>query len=104
MNHREKDEKEVPIWYDIVSILSFAMSGIVNTLANIVLIQLSFLIAFDPLTLSVSHYYMLFFSGFVIIVLIVIGMYVGRTMRLNSWDILHPLSFLKKLKVMISKV
>ncbi|MCL2678510.1 MAG: DUF1361 domain-containing protein, partial [Clostridiales bacterium] len=28
LNHRNNDEKEVPIWYDIVSILAFALSGI----------------------------------------------------------------------------
>lgn len=103
MNHREKDEKNVPIWYDIVSILSFALSGIVNTLANIVLIQLSFLTAFDPLKLTIANYYLLFFSGLGIIFLIVIGIFLGRTIRFNSWDILHPVSFLKKIKTHFAK-
>lgn len=34
LNHRSIENDEVPIWYDIVSTLSFALSGVVNTLAN----------------------------------------------------------------------
>ena len=98
LNHRSTDEKEVPIWYDIVSVLSFALSGIVNTLANIVIIQLSFLVVFDPQALTASNYAALFFSGVGIIFLIVVGIYLGRVIRFNTWDLLRPLSFLKKIK------
>ena len=98
MTHRDVDEKDIPIWYDIVSILSFALSGIINTLVNIVMIQLSFLVAFDPRQLTASNYFALFFSGFGIILLIVIGIYLGRAIRFNSWDILHINSFYNKLK------
>jgi len=98
LNHRDSDEKEVPIWYDITSILSFALSGIVNTLANIVMIQLSFLVVFDPPELTMPDYTILFLSGFGIILLIVIGIYLGRSIRFNSWDILHPASFLEKIQ------
>ena len=103
LTHREEDEREVPIWYDIVSTLSFALSGIVNTLASIALIQLSFLVVFDPLQLTSSDYLMLFLSGFGLILLSVTGIYLGRAIRFNSWDILHPGSFLKKLKSHFSK-
>jgi len=103
LTHRGEDETEVPIWYDIVSVLSFALSGIINTLANIVLIQLSFLVAFDPQNLSALAYTALFFSGFGIILLIVVGIYLGRAVRFNSWDALHLLSFFKKLKSHFSK-
>jgi len=103
LNHRDADEKDVPIWYDIVSVLSFALSGIVNTLTNIVLIQLSFLVAFDPPELTMSEYAVLSLIGAGIILLIVTGIYLGRSIRFNSWDILHPLSFLKKLKAHFAK-
>jgi uncharacterized membrane protein len=98
LTHRSEDEKEVPIWYDIVSVLSFALSGIINVLANIVIIQFSFLVFFDPPTLTMSDYDRLSFIGFVIIFLVVLGIYMGRAIRFNSWDILHISSFLKKLK------
>jgi len=103
LTHRDADEKEVPIWYDIVSVLCFALSGIVNTLANIVIVQLSFLVAFDPLELTAQNYIVLFLSGFVIIFIIVIGIYLGRALRLNSWDVLHPGSLFRKLKVNFQK-
>jgi len=103
LNHRDSDDKDVPIWYDIVSILSFALSGIVNTLANITLVQLSFVVAFDPLILTAVDHAVLFLSGLFIILLIVVGIYLGRIVRFNSWDILHPGSFMKKLKTHFAK-
>jgi len=98
LTHRENDEKEVPIWYDIVSTLAFALSGIINALANIVIIQLSFLVFFDPQGLTTLDYAALFFSGLGLILMIVVGIYLGRVVRLNSWDILHLRSFFGKLK------
>ena len=104
LTHRDEDEKEVPIWYDIVSVLSFALSGIVNTLANIATIQLSFMVIFDPKPSTASVYNtMLFVSAFGIILLIVTGIYLGRAIRFNSWDVLHPMSFFKKLKAYFSR-
>ncbi|MCL2487834.1 MAG: DUF1361 domain-containing protein [Oscillospiraceae bacterium] len=102
LNHRDRDEKEVPIWYDIVSVLSLALSGIVNTLANIAMIQLSFLVAFDPEMLTAGDYAALFASGFGLILLIVTGIYLGRAVRFNSWDVLHPGAFFKKCKTHFS--
>ena len=103
LTHRDVDEKEVPIWYDIVSVLSFTLSGIVNTLASILIVQLSFLVAFDPKELTAISYFVLFLSGFLIILLIVTGIYLGRVIRFNSWDVLHLQSFFKKLKTHFSK-
>jgi uncharacterized membrane protein len=98
LTHRAEDEKEVPIWYDIVSVLSFALSGIVNTLLNIVLIQFAFIIYFDPPQVSAADHFILFSSGFGILLLMVIGVYLGRSIRFNSWDIVHIGSFVKKLR------
>lgn len=104
LTHRDEDEKEVPIWYDIVSVLSFSLSGIVNTLANIAVIQLSFMIIFDPKPSAASVYNtVLFVSAFGIILFIVTGIYLGRAIRFNSWDVLHPGSFFKKLKAHFSR-
>lgn len=96
LTHRDQDTKPVPIWYDIVSITSFALSGIVNTLANIVIIQFIGIIIIDP---NVNHIYFtaLVVSGIIINMLVSIGVYLGRTIRFNSWDILHITSFIRKL-------
>lgn len=98
LNHRASDEHEVPMWYDIVSVLSFALSGIANTLLNIVLVQLSFLVALDPQRLTARNYAELFLIGLLIIIPVVIGIYLGRVARFNSWDVLHPRMFFTKLK------
>jgi len=102
LTHRNEDEREVPIWYDIVSVLSFALSGILNTLSNILMIQLSFLIVFDPNPMTAQVYAALFLIGFGIILLVVTGIYLGRYIRFNSWDVLRPFSFLKKMKTHFS--
>ena len=97
LTHREMDENEVPIWYDIVSVLSFALSGIVNTLANIVIIQFEALVLLDPNALSKSHSVNLWLSTIALTILVTIGIYLGRSIRFNTWDLLHPISFVKKL-------
>lgn len=95
--HRSQDEKNVPIWYDIVSITAFALSGIINTLANIVMIQLIGIILVDPGHLTFKYYSSLVISAFVINMLVSVGVYLGRAIRFNSWDILHITRFIKKL-------
>lgn len=97
LSHREEDEKEVPLWYDIVSVTSFALSGIVNTVLNINIIQYIYLIVKDPDTISLAYKYIFFTSGLVINILVSIGVYLGRYIRFNSWDVLKPISFIKKI-------
>lgn len=97
LTHRDMDEVEVPIWYDIVSVLSLALSGIVNTLMCISLLQTYILIIFDPKELTSKNHLLLFAMAAGIIILVNIGIYLGRAIRFNSWDVLHPFSFIKKL-------
>lgn len=96
LTHRQVDEKKVPIWYDIISILSLALSGVVNMMANIVVIQVFYLIIVDPVRLSFKNQLFLFLLTFVIILFASIGIYLGRSIRFNTWDLLHPISFIKK--------
>lgn len=97
LTHRNEDTKPVPIWYDIVSVLSFALSGIINTIANIVLIQILYLVFTDPETITSNVKSNLWILAVVLNLLVAIGVYLGRSIRFNSWDILHPTSFIKKL-------
>jgi len=97
LNHRTVDKVEVPIWYDIISMLSFALSGVINTLANIVILQLAFIVVYDPLTITTENQLVLFGSAVIIIFLVSIGIYLGRSIRFNSWDILHIKPFFSKL-------
>ena len=97
LTHREVDSKEVPIWYDIISVLSLAISGVLNTALNIVMLQLIYLILIDPVDISqlntVPFWLFTWFSFF----LISFGIYLGRYIRFYSWDLLHPKSFYTKL-------
>lgn len=97
LNHRDKDGDIVPMWYDIISILSFALSGILNLLVNILMIQLFYLIYFDPKTISLSDHVYLTAIAIGLFILVSIGIFVGREIRLNSWDIVHPIQMIKKL-------
>jgi uncharacterized membrane protein len=72
---------KVPIWYDLVLILSFAWTGLLFGLVSLFDIEriLSPFVHKRMITLiSVS---LLFLTGF--------GIYIGRFLRWNSWDILR---------------
>lgn len=96
LTHRSEDEKEVPIWYDIVSVMAFALSGILNTVVNINIVQYIYLIMKDPDIIGRKDKYVFYTSAIIINILMSIGIYFGRYIRFNSWDILKPISFLKK--------
>ena len=98
MTHRLDDVVEVPNWYEIISVMSFALSGIINTLVNIVFLQLIFLVGFDPENITKKTFISFIITAIILNVLVAIGVYLGRQIRFNSWDVLHPKSFLKKLK------
>lgn len=97
LNHRDIEHGEVPIWYDIVSILSFALSGIVNTLGNVVIIQLTYLVYIDPSTITNNTRLLLFLSALVLNILVSVGVYFGRYIRFNSWDVIKVSRFVSKL-------
>lgn len=96
-SHRRNDDP-VPLWYDIVLVLSLALSGVMNALLNVLLAQVVLvLVAFpnsdDPLSRPASWVFVA-----ILLVLIAFGMYLGRYLRFNSWDLLHPGSFVRKLR------
>lgn len=97
-NHREHDETEIPLWYDIVSILSLAMSGVLNMCFNVFALQFLLITTANALY-QVNM--MGLWADIVTMLLFILssfGIYLGRYIRLNSWDIKHPLQFIRKLK------
>lgn len=103
LTHRDMDASEVPMWYDIVSILSFALSGILNTCLNIIMIQFEIIIFIDPVAYNhIFKRYMLL-GTCVITFLVSIGIYLGRNIRFNTWDLVHPVSLIKKFGAHLSK-
>lgn len=95
-SHRRPDER-VPLWYDIIAVLTLTLSGVLNTVVNVFLAQMLFvLVAYpnddDPL----RHPSSWVLVG-VVLLLVGVGIYLGRYVRFNSWDLLHPASFVRKL-------
>lgn len=95
LTHRSQDEVEVPLWYDIVSVMAFALSGILNTVININIIQYTYIIALDPDVIRAQDKLFFYVSAIIINILISVGVYLGRYIRFNSWDVLKPISFIK---------
>ena len=78
---------DLPIWYDLLLILSFAIIGMylfylsIHQMKEVVKVKLPTL--YRPV--------------FLILLFIAVsyGVYIGRFLRLNSWDIIHPISLTK---------
>ena len=96
-NHRQADPVEVPIWYDIISILSLAISGVLNTCLNILIVQSLYISLFNQTNNISLNNPVSWAIMFVVLFLVSAGIYLGRYIRFNSWDILHPIQFMKRL-------
>lgn len=82
-----KPRPYLPLWFDLVLVLSFALIGMILFLKSLK----------DMLALLKGY---LSPTGFAIITpvifwLISFGLYLGRYLRFNSWDIVHPVSLMK---------
>jgi uncharacterized membrane protein len=94
LSHRKPGER-VPEWYDVLLVLSLAMSGVLNMLFNVLLVQLAYAaLRFDDVqALAGTEVRAL---GAVVLVLAAFGIYLGRNIRVNTWDVLHPWSLAAK--------
>ncbi|MFC8731232.1 DUF1361 domain-containing protein [Luteimicrobium sp. NPDC057192] len=95
LSHRKEGE-DVPVWYDVALVISLAMSGVLNTVLGVFVAQLEYvLVRYGDSAAALR-------SGdaraFVVVVLLLValGMYLGRYVRLNSWDVRHPTSLVQK--------
>lgn len=95
-NHRKKNDP-VPEYYDIVMVFTLAATGVINALVSLTvfhLIVVGFIIpAETPDVVPTASWVVVccyaLLSSFAI--------YLGREVRFNSWDLLHPMLFLEKL-------
>ncbi|MFF2620825.1 DUF1361 domain-containing protein [Oerskovia jenensis] len=94
-SHRTDDE-DVPLWFDIVAVLTLAMSGVLNTVVNIFLVQMFYAVLRYPDDLQPFLRPASWLVVVVILVLVSFGIYLGRYIRFNSWDLMHPVGFLQK--------
>ena len=70
-----------PIWFDLVVILSFAWTGLMFGFVSLMDISTLLKKYFSNRTISIIIVFFLFISSF--------GIYLGRYLRWNSWDILR---------------
>lgn len=97
-SHRKTDDP-VPLWYDIILVITLAMSGLMNTVANVFIAHIVFVMlryGDDPGATDFANPGSIVFVG-VVMLLLGFGMYLGRYPRFNSWDLRHPVGFVKKL-------
>jgi len=96
LSHRKPGEN-VPIWYDIVLVLTLALSGTLNTLTNVAIAQVAVAVFFTP-NEDVFGAAVTWLTVIIVLLLVAFGIYLGRNIRLNSWDFLHPASLFRKVK------
>lgn len=89
LSHR-KENDVVPLWYDIILVISLAMSGVLNTVMNVFLAHLLYALSrYGDAATSLLKADVLVVVALVLVML-AFGMYLGRYLRLNSWDIRSP--------------
>lgn len=96
-SHRRENDT-VPLWFDIILVITLAMSGVVNTIVNLFVahtIAALVLQGDDPANYLQPRVLAVLAAA---LILIPFGMYLGRYPRFNSWDVRHPVSFVRKLR------
>ncbi len=89
LNHRKPGER-VPEWYDVLLVLVLAMSGVLNTVLNVFLVQFEYtLVRFGDTAAPMASTEVRVLVG-VVLVLVAFGVWMGRNVRVNSWDVLRP--------------
>ncbi|WP_228461090.1 DUF1361 domain-containing protein [Chryseobacterium defluvii] len=71
----------IPVWYDLIVILSYAWTGLICGFISLNDIERMLSAYFKKPVISVIVVFFLFLSSF--------GVYLGRFLRWNSWDILN---------------
>ncbi len=75
------------VWFDVLLILSFAINGLIMGFASLWIMQKLLCERFSKKTTQIITYLILLLCGF--------GIYLGRVLRWNSWDILqNPIGIL----------
>lgn len=72
-------KKGAPLWFDTLLIFSYAATGIVLFYATLLILEQLLLNYFNPLVTKTFLFVVIFLNAF--------GIYLGRYMRFNSWDI-----------------
>ncbi|MEE1898197.1 DUF1361 domain-containing protein [Flavobacterium rakeshii] len=83
-----KRETSIPVWFDVLLLISFSLSGLLFGIKSMKHMFLMLAVRFN--------YFMTWGLMLVISFLAGFGIYLGRFLRYNSWDILHkPLELIQ---------
>jgi uncharacterized membrane protein len=83
---------DVPLWYDMILLLSFALTGLCLGFASLALMQTQLTARWGRVAGWLFVLAALVLSGF--------GVYIGRFLRWNSWDVIsNPLLLLQDLRL-----
>lgn len=89
-HHLKEDVNTVPFWFDTIVILSLALCGVILGSFSLLLVQRLLLFYMPEIYTWLILIVYLFVSN--------IGIYIGRFLRFNSWDILaNPLGLAKSI-------
>ena len=82
-----KQRNNIPLWFDVILIFSAASNGLVMAFISLYQVEIFLLSKFNERKTSFILYGCLFVSSF--------GVYIGRFLRWNSWDIFfNPFQFI----------
>jgi uncharacterized membrane protein len=96
LSHRREGDG-VPMWFDIVLVIGLAMAGVLTTVLNVFVVHLSYaLLRYGDRASGLEATDGRVLVG-VVLLLVSLGMYLGRYLRLNSWDVKHPRAVARKL-------
>lgn len=90
-----KIRNDIPLWFDLILILSFAWNGLVLGFASLMNIQLFLNTYFSKIKIAFFVILLFVLCGF--------GVYLGRYPRFNSWDVVtSPFTLMTDIFYMIS--
>lgn len=82
-----RDKLTMPLWYDLIMILSFAWTGLLFGFASLFNIEMFLKRYISHNLVPVISVFLLFLGSF--------GIYIGRYLRWNSWDVVQePIALL----------
>ena len=101
LSHRTREDP-VPLWYDIVLVITLAMTGVMTMALNVFVAQLLYATTVHGDTSAALTRPDTLVVVVVVIVLVALGMYLGRYPRLNSWDVRSPVRIYRKVTTYLS--
>ena len=99
LSHRTENDP-VPLYYDIMQTLVLTLSGIMIGQLSLVFVHAQLIVLLTPGYSDSGMLIVPDISWAILALCIVLGsfaIYIGRNIRLNSWDVLRPLSLVRRI-------